>query len=128
MERNVFDQALRELAIRYAPEQIAKVGDVVTAQCGWKRPHKVQITSVAIEICGVDMTIARRKELGFTGWLTVQHHYIGRRLKADGVMTGTLYNSFLISEFTTSDGVKYERIPSGFNHVGLVFDLGECAV
>lgn len=41
----------------------------------------------------------------------------------EGEMAGAPHWGFLISEFTTADGGKYERIPSGFNHIGLVFDL-----
>lgn len=124
IERNTFDKALETLALSYAPEQIAKVGDVVTAQWGgWKHPHKVKITRVAVEISSIDLTIARRRELGLTGWLIVQHQYIGRRLKSDGEMAGVPQTGFFITKFTTADGKEYESMPSGFNHVGLVFDL-----
>lgn len=122
MERNEFDNALRNLALQYAPKQIAQVGDVVTAQWGkWKHPHKMKITSVAVEICDIGLTIGQRKELGLTGWLTVQHQYCGRRLNAKGDMVGSPGTSFLLCDFTTADGQKYQRMPSGFNHVGLVF-------
>ena len=123
MERNKFDNALRDLAIRYAPKQIAKCGDIVTAQWAWKKPHKVIITRVAVEVSSIDLTIRRREELGLTGWLIVQHEYIGRRLKANGELAGSPSVGFLLCEFTTSDGQKFERIPSGFNHAGLVFDI-----
>ncbi len=123
MDRNEFDNALGNLAIRYAPKQIAKVGDVVDAQWGgWKHPHKVKITSVSVEISDIGLTIGRRAELGLTGWLTVQHQYIGRRLNAKGDMVGSPETGFLLCDFTTADGQIYQRIPSGFNHIGLVFD------
>jgi len=123
MERNNFDNALRNLAIRYAPKQLAKCGDVVTTQCGWKKPHKVKITQVSIEITSIGLSIGRRAELGLTGWLIVQHQYIGRRLKADGELVGQSHYGFLLSEFATKNGQEYERIPSSFNHVGLIFEI-----
>ena len=125
IERNTFDKAMRDLAIRHAPHPIARIGDVVIAKCGWKHPHKVRITRIAVEIASIDLTIARREELGLTGWLIVQHEYTGRRLKANGEMAGQPHTGFFLSEFTTSAGKKYERIPSGFNHVGLVFYTDE---
>ncbi len=124
MERNEFDNALQDLALRYAPKQLAKCGDVVTSHWGgWKQPHKVMIIRVAVEVASIDLTIARRAELGLSGWLIVQHQYIGRRLKANGELTGNPAAGFFLSEFITADGQKYESIPSGFNHVGLVFDI-----
>ena len=124
MERNEFDEALQELALQYAPKQIAKCGDTVMAHWGgWKQPHQVKITRVSVEVSSIDLSIARRKELGLTGWLIVQHEYIGRRLKSNGELAGNPETGFLLSEFTTEGGQKYERIPSGFNHVGLVFDI-----
>lgn len=124
IERNAFDNALRVLALTYAPKQIAKIGDIVDAQWGgWKHPHKVKITGVAVEISDIGLTIGRRAELGLTGWLTVQHQYIGRRLNANGDMVGSSVTGVLLSEFTTVDGQIYQRIPSGFNHVGLVFEI-----
>jgi len=122
IERNIFDKVVRDLAIRYAPNSIAKIGDVVTVQGMWKHPYEVKITGMAVEISNIDLSIARREELGLTGWLIVQHQYIGRRLKANGEM---VQFGFLLNDFTTSDGKKYERILPGFNHVGLVFDLKE---
>jgi len=124
MELNNFDKALKGLALQYAPKQIAKSGDIVTAHWGgWKQPHRVKITNVSVEISSIGISIARRAELNLTGWLIVQHQYIGRRLKANGELSGYPETGFLITEFTTADGKKYERIPSGFNHVGLVFDI-----
>ena len=123
IERNDFDNALRNLAISYAPKQLAKCGDVVTAQWGWKKPHNVRITQVSIEISSIDISIGRRAELGLTGWMIVQHQYIGRRLKANDELAGHPHYGFLLSEFTTNNGQKYERIPSGFNHIGLVFEV-----
>ena len=121
MELNKFDKDLQELALRHAPQQIAKCGDTVTAHWGgWKQPHKVKITEVSVEVAGIDLTIGRRAELGITGWLVVQHQYIGRRLKDNGELAGGNHYGFLLSEFTTSNGKKYERIPSVFNHVGLL--------
>jgi hypothetical protein len=125
LEQNTFDKAVQDLAIRYAPNPIAKIGDVVTVQSDWKHPHKVRITRMASEISSIDLSFARRKELGLTGWLIVQHEYIGRRLKANGEIAEQSHDGFVLSEFTTSDGKKYESIPSGFNHVGLVFDIKE---
>ncbi len=82
MKLNEFDKDLRELALRHAPQQIAKCGDTVTVHWGgWKHPHKVKITEVSVEVVGIDLTIGRRDELGITGWLAVQHQYFGRRLK-----------------------------------------------
>jgi len=124
MELNNFDKALKGLALQYAPKQIAKSGDIVTAHWGgWKQPHEVKITNVSVEISSIDISIARRAELNLTGWLIVQHQYIGRRLKANGELSGHPETGFLIIEFTTADGKKYKRIPSGFNHAGLVFDI-----
>ncbi len=124
MERNEFDNALRDLALQYAPKQIAKCGNIVTAQWGgWKKPHNVMVTGVAVEVSDIGLTIGQRSRKGITGWLTVQHQYIGRRLKVNGEPTGSPCSGFLLCEFTTEDGQKYERIPSGFNHVGLVFDI-----
>lgn len=124
MELNKFDKALRDLALCYAPQQLAKRGEIVTAQAGgWKQPHKVKITGVSVEVSDIGLSIGRREELGLTGWLVVQHQYIGRRLKANGELAGGYHYGFLLSEFTTSDGQKYERIPSGFNHAGLVFEI-----
>jgi hypothetical protein len=124
IERNEFDNALKELALRYAPEQLAECGDIVIAEWGgWKKPHKVKVTGVSVEVSDIGLTIGQRNELGITGWLTVQHQYIGRRLKANGELCGNPDTGFLLSEFTTLDGQKYKRIPSGFNHVGLVFDM-----
>ena len=125
IERNTFDKAVLDLALRHAPHPIAQLGDVVIAQCGWKHPHKVRITRMAVEIASIDLTIARRAELGLTGWLIVQHEYIGRRIKANGELAGQPNYGFLLSKFTTADGNEYEGIPSGFNHVGLVFYLDE---
>ena len=126
MERNVFDNALRDLALRYAPNQVAKCGDIVTAQWGgWKQPHKVKITRVTVEIASIDLSIGRRVELGLTGWLIVQYGYVGRRLKSNGELAANADVGLVLSDFTTSDEQKYERIPSGFNHVGLVFDIEE---
>ena len=122
IERNDFDNALRDLAIRYAPKQIVKCGDVVTSGIYWKKPHKVKITGVAVEVSGIDLSIARRAELGLTGWLVVQHEYFGQRLKTNGELAGHS-PVFLLTEFTTDDGQEYKRIPSSFNHVGLVFDI-----
>jgi len=116
---------MREFAFRHAPLPIAQIGDVVTAQCGWKHPHKVRITRMAVEISSIDLSIARREELGLTGWLIVQHEYIGRRVKTNGELAGNPAYGFLLTGFTTADGAKYERIPSGFNHAGLVFDMDE---
>ncbi len=129
IERNSFDNALRDLALRHAPVQVAKCGDTVTAQWGdWKVPHKVKITSVSIEISDIHLTIGRRAELGLTGWLIVQHQYVGRRIKANGDMVASPETGFLLSEFTTVDGQHYQRIPSCFNHIGLVFDSSEFGV
>ncbi len=84
-ERNEFDNALRDLALRHTPKQIAKCGEIVTAQCGgWKQPHKVKITEVSVEVSDIGLSIGRKAELGLAGWLIVQHQYIGRRLKANG--------------------------------------------
>ncbi len=116
IERNELDMAVRDLALRHAPPQIAQVGDIVMAQCGWERPHEVRITRVAVEIVIINLTFARRKELGLTGWLMVEYQYIGRRVQANGV-------GFTLYKFTTADGKKYERICQGFNHIGLVFDI-----
>ena len=102
-----------------------QLGDVVIAQCGWKHPHKVRITRMAVEIASIDLTIARREELGLTGWLIAQHMYIGRRIKANDELAGNPHCGFLLNRFTTADGKKYERIPSGFNLVGLVFYTDE---
>lgn len=114
----------RKLALQYAPKQIAKCGDIVTAQWGgWKKPHKVMVTKVAVEVSDIGLTIGQRAEKGIIGWLTVQHQYIGRRIKTNGELTGSPSVGFLLCEFTTSDGQKFERISSGFNHVGLVFDI-----
>ncbi len=127
-ERNEFDNALRELALLHAPKQIAKCGDIVVAQAGgWKQPHKVKITRIALEVASIDVSIVRRAELGLTGWLIVEYEYIGRRLKANGELAGQPHMGFLLSKFTTLDGQNYERIPSGFNHVGLVFDIESLA-
>jgi hypothetical protein len=124
MERNQFDLALRKLAMEYAPEQISKVGDIVTAEMGgWKSPHKVKITSVAVEISDINLTIGQRSEMGLTGWLIVQHEYCGRRINQKGDIIGSTQCSFLLNKFTTLNGVQYKRLPSSFNHVGLVFDL-----
>ena len=126
IERNTFDKAMRDLAIRHAPHPIARIGDVVIAQWGgWKQPHKVKITRIAVEIASIDLTIARREELGLTGWLIAQHMYIGRRIKANGELAGNPHCGFLLNRFTTADGKKYERILSGFNHAGLVFYTDE---
>jgi len=125
IERNTFDKAVLDLALRHAPHPISQVGDIVIAQCGWKHPHKVKITRMAVEIASIDLTIARREELGLTGWLIVQYEYIGRRIKANGELAGQPSYGFVLSKFTTADGKKYERIPSSFNHVGLVFYLDE---
>lgn len=126
IERNTVDKAMRELALRYAPRPVAEIGDVVIAQWGgWKQPHKVKITGMAAEIGSIDLTFARRAELGLTGWLIVQHEYMGRRIKANGELAGNTDTGFVLYRFTTADGKKYERIPSSFNHVGLVFDITE---
>ncbi len=126
IKRNTFDNALRVLALCHAPLQIARCGDTVTAQCcGWEKPHKVKITRVAVEISDIGLSIKRREELGITGWLTVQYQYIGRRLNANGDMVNSPETGFLISTFTTDDGRQYQRIPSRFNHAGLVFDISE---
>jgi hypothetical protein len=117
--------ALRDLAIKHAPEQIAQVGDIVTAEWGgWKVPHKVKITKVAVEIGSIDLTIRQRFEMGLTGWLIVQYQYCGRRINKQGIEFGYPYG-FLLTNFTTADGKQHKRIPSGFNHVGLVFNLDE---
>ena len=124
IERNEFDEALQDLAFRHAPQQIAKCGEFVKAHWGgWKKPHEVKITRVSVEVSDIGLTIGRRAELGLIGWLIVQHQYIGRRLKSNGELAGSPDSGFLLSEFTTESGLKYERIPSGFNHIGLVFDL-----
>ncbi len=124
VERNAFDIALRDFTLAYAPKQVARCGDIVTAAWGgWKHPHKVKITMVSVEIASIDLTIGRRKELGLDGWLIVQHQYIGRRVKADGELAGHPSTGFFLTKFTTVDGQRYESIPSGFNHVGLVFAL-----
>ena len=126
IERNTFDNAIRDLALSYAPKEIARCGEVVIAQEGmWNQRHKVKITSVATEIVGIDLTIARRTELGITGWLAVQHEYFGQRLKANGELVGGSGLGILLTKFITDDGGKYERLPSSFNHVGLVFDIEE---
>jgi hypothetical protein len=124
MELNNFDNTVRELAFRHAPKQIVQCGDIVTAYWeGWKQSHRVKITNVAVEIASIDLSIVRRAELGLTGWLIVQHQYIGRRLKTNGELSRHPETGFLITEFITADGEKYERIPSGFNHVDLVFEI-----
>jgi len=124
MELNQFDNALRELAISHAPKQIAKCGNIVISSAYWKHPHKVKITRVSVEICGIDLTIGQREELGITGWLIVQYEYIGKRLKANGEeVTGRPSVGFLLYEFETADKQHYKRIPSCFNHTGLVFDI-----
>lgn len=128
IERNKFDNEIRDLALRHAPQQLAKCGEIVTAHWGgWKHPHKVKITRVAVEISSIDISIRRRKELGLTGWLIVQHEYFGRRLKSNGKLAGKLNTGagFLLTGFTTDNGKKYERIPSGFNHAGLSFEFEE---
>ena len=128
IERNEFDKALRDLALRYAPVQIAQCGDVVTTKLScWKAPHKVKVTSVAVEVSDIGLTIGRRAELGITGWLTVQYQYCGRRVNAKGGMVGSPDTGYLLSDFVTADGREYQRIPSGFNHVGLVFREDEYA-
>ena len=123
MELNEFDNALMVFTLKHAPQQIAKCGEIVTSSAGWKREHKVLITQVSVEISSIDVTIRERKEKGLTGWLVVQHQYIGRRLKANGEPTGSPGVGFLLYEFTTDDGQKFERLPSGFNHAGLVFEI-----
>ena len=125
MELNEFDKDLRDLAIRHAPQQqIANCGETVIVQIGgWKQPHKVKIINISVEVSDIGLSIGRREELGITGWLTVQHQYIGRRLKSNGELVGSCQYGFLLNEFTTLDGQKYERIPSRFNHAGLVFEI-----
>ena len=123
MELNEFDNALKEFTLKHAPKQIAKCGDIVTSSRTWKREHKVLITRVSVEISSIDVTIRERKEKGLTGLSIVQHQYIGRRLKANGEPTGSPDAGFLICEFTTADEQKFERLPSGFNHAGLVFEI-----
>lgn len=120
-ERNEFDCALRDLALKHAPRQVAQCGAVVTAHSQWRKPHRVRITKVAVEVCGIALPIAQRATLGLTGWLAIQHWYIGQRLNADG--TDARGPALLLTEFTTDAGGKYERIPSSFNHCGLVFHL-----
>ncbi len=127
IERNEVDKALREVALAHAPKQIANCGDIVVAMAGWIKPRKVKITRIALEVASIDVSIARRAELGLTGWLIVQHEYVGRRVKANGELAGQPHMGFLLSKFITLDGQSYERIPSGFNHVGLVFDIESLA-
>lgn len=127
VQRNELDNAVRELALLHAPKQIANCGDIVVAQAGWKQRHNVQITRIAVEVASIDVSIARRAELGLSGWLMVQYEYIGRRLKANGELAGQPHMGFLLSKFVTLGGQNYERIPSGFNHVGLVFEIESLA-
>lgn len=126
MELNELDLAVRALALRHAPQQIAAVGDIVTAQMFWRRPHRVRITGVFVQLVGIHVSIARRRELGLTGWLAVQHRYTGRRLRPDGTMVGNPDAPYILTEFSTDDGQRYEEPSSlSFNFAGLVFATEE---
>lgn len=124
VNKNELDKALKELALRFAPRQIAKCGDVVTAEwCGWKQPHKCKITMIWLEIAPIDLTIKARQDKSIDGWMMTQYEYFGRRLKANGEMAGNPATGFLLTKFTTDDGQIYERLLAGFNHAGMSFDI-----
>ncbi len=54
--------------------------------------------------------------------LRVAYQYLGKAV-ADGEPAGSPDAGFLLCEFTMADGQKFERLPSGFNHAGLVFEI-----
>jgi len=123
MEFNKFDKALRELALSHAPEPLAKCGDIVTVQWGgWKKPHRVRIYEVGVEIVSLAITIGQRKALGIEGWMGVQHYYYAFRVKDDGERVGSSAG-FVLPNFTTDDGKRWESLFPTFNHAGLSFKL-----
>lgn len=125
MELNNFDRALRELALSHATEPLANCGDIVTTEWGgWKKPHKVKIYEVGVEIVSLAaITIGQRKALGIEGWMGVKHYYYAFRVKDDGERVGSSAG-FVLPNFTTDDGKRWESIFPTFNHAGLSFKLG----
>lgn len=125
MIRNDFDKDLGELASAYASKPIAKCGDIVTAhfQGYWKKPHRVKIYEVGIEIVSLIISNSQREKLGITGWMGVQHYYFAHRVKANGEVTETSVDGFALQCFTTDEGKQWERIFPTFNHAGLSFRI-----
>jgi hypothetical protein len=118
---NEIDKAFREFIISHASPPVAKCGDIVMAQWGWKHPHKVRITAVELELVDLNLTIGERVKLGITGRLAIEYCYIGNRLNNKGEPTGV--SGAVLSSFTTENGVKWERKGLSFNHYGLCFDI-----
>ena len=121
MELNEIDKEFREFIISHASPPVAKCGDIVMAQWGWKHPHKVKITTVGLELTDLNLTIGERAKLGITGRLAIEYYYVGHRLNNKGEPTGV--SGAVLSSFTTENGVKWERIGHSFNHYGLCVDM-----
>lgn len=123
LELNAIDKVFREFIISNASPPVAKCGDIVMAQWGWKHPHKVKITKVGLELTDLNLTIGERAKLGITGRLAIEYYYIGRRLNSKGEPTGV--SGAVLSSFITDNGVKWERIGNSFNHYGLCVEMEE---
>ncbi len=99
----------------YATKQVAKCGDIV-----YQGSKRYMIIRVGVEISN-DLTFAHRTESGITGDMISQYHYVGKRLKVNNEPRKG--PGFRLDEFTTTSRERYERIPDGFNHMGLLFEI-----
>jgi len=124
MELNNFDKSLREFVFKYAPMPMAKCGEIVTTKWGdWKRPHKVKIYEVGVEIINLNLTIGERKRLGLEGWLGLELYYYADRVNDKGEPTGV--TGAVLTNFTTDSGKQWQKIGQSFNNCGLSFQLAE---
>jgi hypothetical protein len=121
LELNKLDKVFRDFIISNASPPVAKCGDIVMAQWGWKHPHKVRITAVGLELVDLNLTIGERAKLGITGRLAIEYYYIGNRLNDKDEPTGV--KGAVLSSFITNNGVKWERTGLSFNNYGLCFDI-----
>lgn len=121
LELNEIDKGFREFIISRASPPVAKCGDIVMAQWGWKHPHKVKITKVGLELTDLNLTIGERAKLGIAGRLAIEYYYIGRRLNNKGEPTGV--SGAVLSSFITENGVKWERVGNSFNYYGLCVEM-----
>ncbi len=124
---NQLDIEIKQLIIAHAPKPIAKVGDVVWTNWGWKKPHKVQISAINAEIVGANLShgdVMRDYPGGKFPILRVELSYTAVRLDRRGVPKDKEGCGIILRNLTTLSGEKWERgNVYGFNHYGLSCEL-----
>lgn len=124
-----FDQELKKIALKRAPDILAKCGEIVETLWGdWKKPHKVKIYEVGIQLVKLD-TRARKDNETAEQWIKnveligVGLYYYALRLKADGSQKDVIGSGIALSNFIKSNGQKWEKKHDDFNHCGLSWKI-----